>query len=188
MVALEECVVSDSERSKSFIYKKFYGYLMAVAIRYMKDEMEAEDVVNESFIKIFKNLKKFTFDEDERIVEKTIKSWMARITVNTSIDKLRVRKETFAIEDLNDGDMLTHAVSLSTKLEEDDILILLNALPIIQKTIFCLYEIEGFSHEEIGSILDIPESTSRTYLTRAKSRLRKLYTDRFEMENRNYHS
>lgn len=161
---------------------------MAIALRYMKDEMEAEDVVNESFVKVFRKLNDFSFDKDEAIVEKTIKSWMARITVNTSIDKLRVRKETYAIDDLNDADLLAHSVSVSTRLEEDDILSLLNDLPEIQKSIFCLYEIEGYAHEEIGRMLGIPESTSRTYLTRAKSRLRKLYTERFEMDNSNNHS
>lgn len=186
MLALEECIASNSERSKSFIYKKFYGYLMAIALRYMKDEMEAEDVVNESFVKVFKKINDFSFDVDETVVEKTIKSWMARITVNTSIDKLRARKETYAIEDLSDTDMLTHAVSVSTRLEEEDILILLNDLPLIQKTIFSLYEIEGYAHEEISRMLDIPESTSRTYLTRAKARLRKLYIQRFEIENSNH--
>lgn len=161
---------------------------MAVALRYIKDEMEAEDIVNESFVKIFRKIGDFTFDTDELVVEKTLKSWMARITVNTSIDKLRAKKETYAIDDLHDADLKEHAVAVSTRLEENDILNLLNALPVIQKSIFNLYEIEGYSHEEIGEMLQIPESTSRTYLTRAKSKLRKLYTNQFEIGNKLNHS
>lgn len=186
--ALEDCVVADTERSKSFIYKKFYGYLMAVALRYMKDEMEAEDVVNESFVKIFRKAKDFKLDEDEAILEKTFKSWMARITVNTSIDKLRAKKEVYSLDDLHENELLNHSVAISTKLEENDILSLLNKLPEIQKTIFNLYEIEGYSHEEIGKLLDIPDSTSRTYLTRAKSRLRKLYTEQLSVLDNINHS
>jgi len=186
--ALEECVVSNTERSKSFLYKKFYGYLMAISIRYVKDEMEAEDVVNESFVKIFRKINDFSFDADDTIVEKTFKAWMARVTVNTSIDKLRVKKETYALDDLHDGDLKEHAVGVSTRLEENDILKLLNELPAIQKSIFNLYEIEGYSHDEIGDMLGIPESTSRTYLTRAKSKLRKLYTEQFSVTNKISHS
>lgn len=186
--ALEECVLADSERSKSFIYKKFYGYLMAVALRYVKDEMEAEDVVNESFVKIFRKVRDFSFDSDDQVIEKTFKAWMARVTVNTSIDKIRSKKETYALDDVHDGELAQHAVNSSTRLEENDILNLLYGLPEIQRSIFNLYEIEGYSHEEIGKLLNIPESTSRTYLTRAKARLRKLYTDQFSVLDNINHS
>ncbi len=186
--ALEECVMADTERSKSYIYKKFYGYLMAVALRYVKDEMEAEDVVNESFVKVFRKVVDFSFEEDEYAIEKTFKAWMARITVNTSIDKIRAKKQTYALDDIHDGELIQHAVSSSTKLEENDILQLLYELPEIQRSIFNLYEIEGYSHDEISKLLNIPESTSRTYLTRAKARLRKLYTDQFSVLDNINHS
>lgn len=187
-LALDQCVAADSERSKSFVYKKYYGYLMAVAIRYMKDEIESEDVVNESFVKVFSKLPAFTMDNDDTILEKSFKGWIARITVNTSIDKLRSKKDTVGLDELHDGDLMEHAVMASTKLEENDILKLLLELPEIQRSIFNLFEIEGFSHEEISKMLDIPESTSRTYLTRAKSRLRKLYTDQFMVMTNMNHS
>lgn len=182
--ALEECIVADSERSKSFLYKKFYGYLMAVTLRYVKEEMEAEDVVNESFVKIFKKLNAFDCHDDESVLEKMFKSWIARIAVNTSIDKLRKKRDIESLDDLSDRDLTGHAVGVSTRLEEQDILKLLYELPEIQRSIFNLYEIEGYSHEEISQLLNVPESTSRTYLTRAKSRLRKLYIDQSaELQN-----
>jgi RNA polymerase sigma-70 factor (ECF subfamily) len=70
-------------------------------------------------------------------------------------------------------------VNASDKLFAEDILKLLERLPEIQRIIFNLYEIEGYAHEEIGKMLNIPDSTSRTYLTRAKQRLRKLYIEEF---------
>jgi len=187
-LALEECVLLNSERSKSFLYKRFYGYLMAVSIRYVKDEMEAEDVVNESFVKIFNKINGFSFENDELIIEKTFKAWIARITVNTSIDKLRVKKGNYALDDLTDADLKSHAVMISTSLEEKDIMNLLNSLTDVQRSIFNLYEIEGYSHDEIGKMLQIPESTSRTYLTRAKSKLRQLYMEQFEILEKINHS
>jgi RNA polymerase sigma-70 factor (ECF subfamily) len=175
--ALDGCLLARAERSQEFIYKKYYGYMMAVAIRYLRDEVEAEDVVNESFVKIFRKIGEFVYPEDEDVIDKAFRSWIARITVNTSIDKLRVRKEAESLDDVSASDLAVHAVSVSTALEEQDILKLLNLLPHIQRTIFNLYEIEGYSHQEISKMLDVPESTSRTYLTRAKVKLRKLYTD-----------
>ncbi len=182
--ALEDCLVQQSDRSQSFLYKRFYGYMMAVSLRYVKNEMEAEDVVNESFVKVFGKLSNFQILEDETALEKSFKGWIARITVNTSIDKLRAQKATVDIDDINEIDIQHTPVSISTNLEVDDIMQLMNKLPDIQRAIFNLYEIEGYSHEEISKQLNIPDSTSRTYLTRAKARLRTLYQEQFEGLNK----
>lgn len=182
--ALEDCLVQQSDRSQSFLYKQFYGYMMAVSLRYVKNEMEAEDVVNESFVKVFGKLSNFQILEDETALEKSFKGWIARITVNTSIDKLRAQKATVDIDDINEIDIQHTPVSISTNLEVDDIMQLMNKLPDIQRAIFNLYEIEGYSHEEISKQLNIPDSTSRTYLTRAKARLRTLYQEQFEGLNK----
>ncbi|MCA5004914.1 RNA polymerase sigma factor [Sphingobacterium bovistauri] len=181
--ALEDCLAQQTERSQSFLYKRFYGYMMAVSLRYVKNEMEAEDIVNESFVKIFRKLSNFEILEDEVALEKSFKGWIARITVNTSIDKLRAQKVTLDIDDINEMEIVNNSISISTNLEVNDILKLMNKLPEIQRMIFVLYEIEGYSHDEISKQLNIPDSTSRTYLTRAKARLRVLYQEQFEVLN-----
>jgi len=182
--ALEDCLAHQTERSQSFLYKRFYGYMMAVSLRYIKNEMEAEDIVNESFVKIFRKLSNFEILEDESALEKSFKGWIARITVNTSIDKLRAQKVTLDIDDINELEIENNSVAISSNLEVNDILKLLNKLPEIQRMIFNLYEIEGYSHDEISKQLNIPDSTCRTYLTRAKARLRMLYQEQFEMLNK----
>jgi RNA polymerase sigma factor (sigma-70 family) len=182
--ALEDCLAQQSERSQSFLYKRFYGYMMAVSLRYVKIEMEAEDIVNESFVKIFKKLNNFEVLQNEDALEKSFKGWIARITVNTSIDKLRAQKVTLDIDDINEMDIQHNNVTISSTLEVNDIMKLLNKLPEIQRMIFNLYEIEGYSHDEISKQLNIPDSTCRTYLTRAKARLRTLYQEQFvELNN-----
>lgn len=182
--ALEDCLALQSERSQSFLYKRFYGYMMAVSLRYVKNEMEAEDIVNESFVKIFKKLNNFEVLQNEDALEKSFKGWIARITVNTSIDKLRAQKVTLDIDDINEMDIQHNSVTISSNLEVNDIMKLLNKLPDIQRMIFNLYEIEGYSHEEISKQLNIPDSTCRTYLTRAKAKLRTLYQEQFvELNN-----
>lgn len=181
--ALEQCAISNTEKSKAYLYKKFYGYVMAIVIRYMKHEMEAEELANECFVKIFNKITTFSLHEDTAILEKTFKSWIARIAVNTSIDALRVRKQMYMLDDLNSNDTIHYAVDNGSRLEYEDMLSLIQQLPDIQRSIFNLYEIEGYSHEEIGKELGIPESTSRTYLTRAKQKLRKLYISQVNFEN-----
>jgi len=185
--ALEDCVVDKSERGKSFVYKKYYGYVMAVVLRYITAEMEAEEAVNESFVKVFRKVGSFEMHAEEDALEKTFRSWLARIAVNTSIDLLRTRKPTSFLEDTSDEEMKSHTVVMTDRLGVEDIMKLLTRLPDIQRSIFNLFEIEGYSHEEIGTMLHIPESTSRTYLTRAKQRLRKLYMEEFSVSH-NIHS
>ncbi|MEJ5054581.1 RNA polymerase sigma factor [Sphingobacterium sp. MYb382] len=171
--------MANSERSKAFIYKKYYGYVMAVALRYISQSMDAEEAVNESFVKAFRKLDGFEQHPEDAVLEKTFKSWMARIAVNTSIDLLRTKKQALSFEDTDDESPLADTVLVTDKLAAQDILKLLEKIPALQRSIFNLFEIEGYSHEEIGQMLDIPESTSRTYLTRAKQRLRKLYVEEF---------
>lgn len=180
--ALDDCVAKDAEKAKSFIYKKYYGYVMAVVVRYIKMDMEAEEVVNESFVKIFRKLASFEQHEDDEVLEKTFKSWIARVAVNTSIDLLRGKKNMQFVDDEDDVELSRLSVDISTSLEANDIIKLLDALPTIQKAIFNMYEIEGYSHEEISRELGVPESTSRTYLTRAKQKLRLLYAKYIENE------
>ncbi|KGE12884.1 RNA polymerase sigma factor [Sphingobacterium deserti] len=177
--ALDDCVLEKSERGKSFIYKKYYGYVMAVVLRYVNAEMDAEEVVNESFVKVFRKSESFEKHADDEVLEKTFRSWLARIAVNTSIDMLRSKKPMEYFDDTSAEDIKMHSTVISDKLGVEDILKLLDKIPDIQRSIFNLFEIEGYSHEEIGEMLSIPESTSRTYLTRAKQRLRKLYIEEF---------
>lgn len=185
--ALADCVLNKTERSKSFLYKKYYGYVMAVVGRYVAMEMEAQEAANESFVKAFRKLESFQMHEDDDILDRTFRSWLARIAVNTSIDLLRAKKTSYTYDEVSEENLLSHSVMINDQLAVDDIMKLLQRLPDIQRAIFNLFEIEGFTHEEIGKKLDIPESTSRTYLTRAKHKLRKLYVEEFSVSN-NMHS
>lgn len=177
--ALDSCVQKDDERGKEFIYKKYYGYVIAVVMRYVKNEYDAEELVNETFIKAFKNLSKFNKVGEGEVLEKSFRGWLARIAANLSIDLLRSQKNMVALDDVGEHDVKPVMINATDKLYAEDILKLLEGLPEIQRVIFNLYEVEGYAHEEIGKLLNIPDSTSRTYLTRAKQKLRKLYIEQF---------
>jgi RNA polymerase sigma-70 factor (ECF subfamily) len=114
------------------------------------------------------------------------KSWLSKIVINTSIDKFRTNnrninydtQETFLVPDDSPG--------VVAQLAAKDILKLLNLLPDIQRLVFSLYEIEGYSHDEISALLRIPENTSRVYLARAKKRLRELFQIYFNTNNEKF--
>ena len=163
------------DRSKEFIYKNCYGYVRAITMRYVKNEYDAEELTNESFIRAFGKIGTFNSEDTGERFEKSYRAWLARIAVNISIDFLRGQKQFVALEDINEGEIQQQQVEVSGDLHVADIMKLLSQLPEIQRAVFNLYEIEGYSHDEVSVLLAIPESTSRTYLTRAKKKLRKLY-------------
>ncbi len=175
--AVRGCAQTGDERSKEFIYKNCYGYIRAITMRYVKNEFDAEELTNESFIRAFNKIDTFNSGDSGDRFEKSFRAWLARIAVNISIDFLRGQKQFVALDDVNETEIEHHPVAVSGDLHVEDILKLLLQLPEIQRTIFNLYEVEGYSHEEVSVLLAIPESTSRTYLTRAKKKLRQLYLE-----------
>ncbi|SEL34268.1 RNA polymerase sigma-70 factor, ECF subfamily [Parapedobacter koreensis] len=173
--AVKGCVQNGDERSKELIYKSCYGYVRAITMRYVKNEFDAEELTNESFIRAFSKIATFNSGESGDRFEKSFRAWLARIAVNISIDFLRAQKQLLALDDVSESEIEQQRVEVSGNLHVEDIMKLLFQLPEIQRTIFNLYEVEGYSHEEVSALLAIPESTSRTYLTRAKKKLRQLY-------------
>ncbi len=165
----------DSWRHKELLYKGYYGYIKGVIIRYVDDFHEVEELVNDSFLKIFSNLSRFNGSGQSAGIVPSFKSWIARIASRTAIDFLRKKKIVFGPTELNENNVPLGSEKYELTDNAKDILRLLNKLPLVQKTIFSLYEIEGFTHEEIAGLLAIPENVSRVYLSRAKNKLKSLY-------------
>lgn len=140
---------------------------MGISLSYSKDKMLADEITNDSFIKFFGSIKKF--DDFQ-----SVKAWLRRITVNTAIDYFRKQKKFQNQTDVAEETSVFHEVNALGDLAFQDIINLLNLLQEDHKLVFNLYEVEGFSHKEIGEKLGLTESSSRVYLARAKSQLRKL--------------
>lgn len=185
--AINACARNNDERAKELIYRKLYGYINAVISRYIKDIHDTEELVNETFIKAFKAIHTFSYTEiEEEKVEKFFYGWLGRIAANLSIDHLRSKKRLRLKDDnVSEADLRKVYIAPVNNLEVQDILKLMDQLPDVQRVIFNLYEVEGFSHQEIGQQLKIPESTSRTYLTRAKQKLRSLYSQLMDIDKKN---
>ncbi len=179
IIGFEEIVAGckkNNNNCKELIYKTYYGYLMGVVIRYVRDEDDAQELVNDSFIKIFKNIAQFDWPEKPEEHQASFKSWIAKITSRTAIDHLRTKKGHIYVSELAEEYHPVENINVIAELNLKDILNLLKQLPETHCLVFNMYEIEGFSHYEIAQLLKITESASRVYLTRAKNKLRELYS------------
>lgn len=162
---IQQCKNGDLKHLE-MLYKHFYGYAMGIALRYSNNRDDALEVANDAFIKVFDALK--SYDSD-----KPFKAWLRRILVNTAIDKQR-REQKHQNEDIERAAYLTSPTNIIEQLNANDILKLLAGLPPMHRTVFNLFEIDGYSHDEIAAMLNIPTSSSRVYLTRAKDKLRQI--------------
>lgn len=154
---------------QEMLYKHFYGYAMGVAMRYLSNRDDAMEVVNDSFIKAFKGINFFNDNQP-------FKAWLRRIVVNTAIDCHRKNLKFRDHLDIEHAAYEGKGPEAIETLSARDILKLLDGLPEIHRMVFNLYELDGFNHDEIGQILDIPVSSSRVYLSRAKEKLRQYLT------------
>lgn len=150
------------------LYKHFYSYAMGIGVRYLKDRDDALEVVNDSFIKVFKSLIGFNN-------EQAFKPWFRKIIVNTALDRRRKDLKHQNQIDLDHANVVSLAPQATDTLNAQDILKLLNNLPYMQRAVFNLYEIDGYSHEEIGELLNISASSSRVNLSRGKEKLREAF-------------
>lgn len=165
---IEGCGKRDPKAQEG-LFKHFFGFAMGISLRYLSDRALAQEVVNDSFLKIFNQL------PGELHGLKSFRGWMRRLVVNTAIDHFRKEKRYALFENLDSPESsLSVAEDMSGNQSVEEILLLLNKLPPVWKVVFNLNEVEGYSHEEISTMLRIPASSSRAYLTRAKQRLREL--------------
>ncbi|MBB5395543.1 MULTISPECIES: RNA polymerase sigma factor [unclassified Mucilaginibacter] len=160
---------SGSIKHQELLYKQFYGYAMGVSMRYSLNEDDALEVVNDAFIKIFNNINSYS-------AGKPFRAWLRTIVVNTAIDRRRKELKHQSNTDIEDAYGVGNNAAIIENLNAQDILKLMKQLPQIQLTIFNMYEIDGYNHDEIGKILNLPASSSRVYLSRAKDKLRHLLT------------
>ena len=152
--------------SQEKLYKNFYGYAMGIGLRYISNRDDVQEIVNDSFIKLFHFIDSFNENQE-------FKPWLRKIIVNTSIDRKRKDLKYLQDVDLEQAENINISAHIVERLTAQDILKLLDHLPDLHRMVFNLYEIDGYSHEEVASALNIPVSSSRTYLSRAKEKLKK---------------
>ena len=163
---VEKCLGNDKNAQRQ-LYDTYSSQMMGLCMRYANSIEEGEDILIEGFTKIFSNLQNFRFDC-------SLGAWMRRIMVNTAISHFRMNHKhhnTLPIENAESELRGTHELP-SDRIQEKELLALIQRMPETYRVIFNLAVIEGYSHQEIGVMLDIQESTSRSQLTRARNWLK----------------
>jgi RNA polymerase sigma factor (sigma-70 family) len=163
------CLSGDS-RMQEALYKRFAAKMYAVCLRYSNNADDAQDLLQEGFIKIFKNLDRFR-------AEGSFEGWVRRVFVNTSIEHYRKKVNLTSTSEREEALIEDGSVNALDKLAEKDIIALVQDLSPGYRAVFNMYAIEGYSHKEIGSILGISEGTSKSQLARAKGILQKKVTE-----------
>ncbi|NNE28429.1 MAG: RNA polymerase sigma factor [Saprospiraceae bacterium] len=163
---LEACARKERWAQKQ-LYEDHYSLLMGVCLRYSNNEHDALDILHEGYIKIFRNIRKYKPGT-------SLIAWMRRIMVNTAIDFYRksVRRRTEDLDSLYD--QASGGPDAISQCTEKEILEAVQSLSPAYRTVFNLYVIEGFAHKEIADSLGITESTSRSNLVKARTKLKAL--------------
>lgn len=174
MITDAELIKGCKEQKKDVqhqLYQRFAGTMFGVCLRYFDSREEAEDALQEGFIKVFLNIKSFRS-------EGSLEGWIRRIVINTALNQIRNHQKFQHQADLEEiGNIASEDADTISEISHKDMLNLLHQLPPGYRMVFNLYEIEGYSHKEIADKLDISVSTSKTQLLKARKVLQKRMTD-----------
>jgi RNA polymerase sigma factor (sigma-70 family) len=162
---IEGCKKGDRHAQK-LLYDRFSGKMYALCCRYVKDKMEAEDVLLTAFTKILDRINQYKN-------EGSFEGWIRRVMVNESLSYLRKNKSMYVETDIDAVDKEPNYEKLENHLEAQDLLKLISELPSGYRIVFNMFAIDGYSHKEIGEQLGINENTSKSQLSRARTVLQK---------------
>lgn len=167
---IESCVSGNSAAQKD-LYEKYSPKMLGICMRYANDYHGAEDILQEGFVKAFRNLSKFRH-------EGSFEGWLRRIMVNTAIEIHRRKKNMYPILEVENLEVEFHTEDAVSMLAAEDIMSMVVKLSPGYRTVFNLYAIEGYSHKEIAEQLNISEGTSKSQLARARYILMRMVEER----------
>ena len=163
-----EGCLSNDRKCQEQLYRLLAPRMLAVCMRYATDKDEAQDILQEGFIKMFRNMKNYRG-------EGSLEGWIRRIMVHCAISRYRKLKPMVLVEDFSVETEMPISKSYNDNgLEAKDIMKLVQKLPKTYRSVFNMYAIEGYSHQEIGSSLGMSELLSRTTLHRARAILKEM--------------
>lgn len=162
--------------SQRLLYKEFYSYGMSIAFRYVKNESDAETVLNDTFLKVFNNIKKFDRNQ-------TFKPWFRRILVNTSINYLKKHNRLASSADLLEVQNMADKETILSNISYKELIKMVNSLSQAYSTVFNMFVIDGFKHDEIAEKLGISVGTSKSNLSKARAKLKVLIEQQLTLEN-----
>jgi RNA polymerase sigma factor (sigma-70 family) len=170
---IERCALNNRESQKK-IYTSFYGYAMAVCDRYTNNQDDAVEILNDGFLKIFKEIHRFKPAYSDVI--SSFKGWLRKIMVYTAIDHFRKNQKYAFTAELDNGVIQVSAQNETAldRISYEEIIRSVQKLTPGYRTVFNLFIIEGFTHEEISDKLGISTGTSKSNLAKARRQLQKI--------------
>jgi len=167
--AIEELLIrckAGERKAQELLYKQFAAKMMGVCLRYATDRTEAEDMLQNGFIRVFQKMNDYRGDG-------SFEGWVRRIMVHSSIEYYRKHHKMMQVVDV-DSEGLEHSVNAvaMANLDAKDLMVLIQKLSPGYRMVFNLYAIEGYSHKEIGEIMSITEGASKSQLSRARTILK----------------
>lgn len=160
------CIKQDRKCQK-MLYKAFYGFSMGICLRYAGNRDEAAEVMNQGFFKVFTHIASFD-------TSRPFKAWLGKIMMNVSIDYYRANLKMAYTEDLDQAENISDGDIADKNLNYNELLEMVQKLPQAYRTVFNLFAIEGYSHEEIGDMLNINPGTSKSNLHKARQKLKQM--------------
>lgn len=158
------------------LYKAYYSYAMNICVLYSESREDAVETMNDGFMKIFQYISKFD-------LSRPFTPWLRRIMINAAIDRTRKNIKFNDIRDINEAEGAAGSESIISGITHEEILTILQQLSPAYRTVFNLYAIEGYKHEEIANLLGISAGTSKSNYAKARKKLQELLKDFFESEN-----
>lgn len=177
--AIIDGCLQNNRRSQEELFKLFYGKMLSVCMRYTNDKDNAQEILQEGFIKIFEKLGAFDY-------KGSFEGWIRRIVANTAIDSIRKSKKDPYLSDKDEDfklgaeDLIEEREKLETiDLKAEVAMEAIQQLSPAYRAVFNLYVLEDYSHKEISEILGISEGTSKSNLAKARMNLQKILSDKF---------
>jgi len=176
---IKGCIRRDPTAQRR-LYDTFSPKMYAICCRYVKDSMEAEDVLVTAFTKILERI-------DQYKGEGSFEGWIRRVVVNEALTYLRRNRNMYVETELEAADREPDYNTISDHLEAEDLLSIIQQLPSGYRMVFNMYAIDGYSHKEIAEQLNISENTSKSQLSRARVHLQKILLEQQYTVNQQRH-
>jgi RNA polymerase sigma-70 factor (ECF subfamily) len=159
--------LQNNSKSKDAIYRYFAPKMYGICLRFAGNEMEAQDILHDGFIKVFSKLDDFRNDG-------SFEGWIRRTMINTAINFYRKKTRETIFSNIDDKEVAEkESWGIMNRLSKEELLNLIQELPIGYRTVFNLNVLEGYTHKEIGLMMNISDNTSKSQLTRARSILQR---------------
>ena len=168
-----------NREAQKALFLRYYAYVKAITLRYSKNKEDAEELVNDVFVKVFSKIESYKMDL-------SFTSWLSQITVNTCIDKYRKSLRIIHVQSMENVIESDMPFDTQDILQDVEILPIITELPENYRLVFNLYVFEGYSHKEIATKLNIAEGTSKSCLSRAKKIIKKhiiTHNLKYKLEN-----